>query len=376
MKQIISSTRGSKSVTMVPPSSSFSRRPLLSALLLLPAMIPAGGSFAPAATFVAFPTTTTTTANDGNGGDEDIIAMAASTRMRRRRQQQLRAATTKGIDEGAGRRRAAKQRAPQNMYSGLELWLDLRGTSLTPKTALELWDLEEHRCSNDYSDGFTNAPFVKCLVSSTEASFASPSQNSDDEINQNIDVLLIAEGPDDDDMAFIFQQSDPSTKSSPASVCIGRLLSLQASSYMPILPDPLPAMEIASNGQWIVLDTDGWKRIEEEERLRMALPLLELISSSASRSSGGGGIGLTCHTNNEVVKAVMFIQSMTNGGGSDGRQVRTKTLKSGIVILEDDTGIALPSSIQSTTHHFAIVVPYDIELLRTAKLLFADKEIE
>jgi hypothetical protein len=135
-------------------------------------------------------------------------------------------------------------------------------------------------------------------------------------------------------------------------------------------------MEIASNGQWIVLDTEGWKRIEEEERLRMALPLLELISSSASRSSGGGGIGLTCHTNNEVVKAVMFIQSMTNGGGSDGRQVRTKTLKSGIVILEDDTGIALPSSIQSTTHHFAIVVPYDIELLRTAKLLFADKEIE
>ena len=263
-----------------------------------------------------------------------------------------------------------------NKYSGLELWLDLRGTSLTPKTALELWDLEEHRCSNDYSEGFTNAPFVKCLVSSTEASVASPSQNSEDEINQNIDVLLIAEGPDDDDMAFIFQQSDSSTKSSPASVRIGRLLSLQASSSMPILPDPLPAMEIASNGQWIVLDTDGWKRIEEEERLRMALPLLELISSSASRSSGGGGIGLTCHTNNEVVKAVMFIQSMTNGGGSDGRQVRTKTLKSGIVILEDDTVIALPSSIQSATHHFAIVVPYDIELLRTAKLLFADKEIE
>ena len=263
-----------------------------------------------------------------------------------------------------------------NKYSGLELWLDLRGTSLTPKTALELWDLEEH--SNFCADGFTNAPFVKCLLSSTESSFASPSQNSDDEINLNIDVLLIAEGPDDDDMAFIFQQLNPSTKSSKASVCIGRLLSLQASSSMPILPDPLPAMEIASNGQWIILDTDDWKKIEEEERLRMALALLELISSSASKSSGGGGIGLTCHTNNEVVKAVMFIQSMTNGGGSDGRQVRTKTLKSGIVILEDDTTItpALTSPLQSTTHHFAVVVPYDIELLRTAKLLFADKEIE
>ena len=42
----------------------------------------------------------------------------------------------------------------------LQLWIDLRGTSLTPKTALELWSLED--------DNNNNAPFTKCLVSSIE----------------------------------------------------------------------------------------------------------------------------------------------------------------------------------------------------------------
>jgi hypothetical protein len=253
---------------------------------------------------------------------------------------------------------------------GLELWLDLRGTSLSPKTALELWDLEEHRGGESLSDRSPDAPFVKCLVSSADTTFASPSQNSDNEIDQNIDVLLVTEGGDDEGMRFIVQQLDQSN----VSICIGRLLSVQASSSMPILPDPLPAMEVASNGQWIVIDTNGWKKIDEGERLRMALPLFELISTSAAKSSCGGGIGLTCHTNNEVVKAVMFIQSMTNCGGSNGIQMRTKTLLSGIVVPDDDTPTTRASTNPSTTRRFAIVVPYEMELLRTAKLLFADKE--
>ncbi|KAL3807067.1 hypothetical protein ACHAXA_006659 [Cyclostephanos tholiformis] len=249
---------------------------------------------------------------------------------------------------------------------GLELWLDLRGTSLSPRTALELWDMEERQGGESCSDRSPDAPFVKCLISSAETSFASPSQNSVDEFTQNIEVLLVAEGRDDEDMRFILQQADPSK----TSMCIGRLLSVQASSSKPILPDPLPFMEVASNGQWIVIDTDGWKKIEEEERLRMALPLFGLLSTS----SRGGGIGLTCHTKNEVVKTVMFIQSMTNGGGSNGRQMRTITLESGIIIPENDTPITSASANPTMTPLFAIVVPYDMELIRTAKLLFADKE--
>lgn len=259
-------------------------------------------------------------------------------------------------------------------YSGLELWLDLRGSSLTPKTALQLWAMEGQK-ENMYAP-----PFVKCLVSSMEMSYSSPSLDRYDDI----DVLIVEERmDDDDDMQYITQQQlyDPSPSSSSSNYCLGRILNLHASSSSkPMLPDPLLAMEHASNGQWIIIDTDGWKKIEADERLRMSLPLLELIASSSAATAAStkkcagnnrGGIGLTCHTNNEVVKTIMFIQSMMAGGGGDGRQVRTKTLTSGIVIPDEDN-TSIPSAganDESTTHHFAIVVPYDIELLRTAQLL-------
>jgi hypothetical protein len=258
-------------------------------------------------------------------------------------------------------------------YSGLELWLDLRGTSLTPKTALQLWAMEGQKENVIYAP-----PFVKCLVSSMEMSYSSPSLD----IYDDIDVLIVEERmDDDDDMQYIVQQQTCNPSPSSSNYCIGRMLNLQvSSSSKPILPNPLPAMEHASNGQWIIIDTDGWKKIEADERLRMALPLLELIASSSAAtaasttkcaSNNRGGIGLTCHTNNEVVKTIMFIQSMLAGGGGDGRQVRTKTLTSGIVIPDEDN-TSIPSAganDESTTHHFAIVVPYDIELLRTAQLL-------
>ena len=78
---------------------------------------------------------------------------------------------------------------------------------------------------------------------------------------------------------------------------------------------------------------------------------------------------MTFHTNNEIVNTIMFIQSMTAGGGGDGQQVRAKTLNSGIVIPEDDRSITSAGINESTMHHFSIVVPYDIELLITAQLL-------
>lgn len=251
-----------------------------------------------------------------------------------------------------------------NNNGALELWLDLRGTSLTPKTALELWDLEVDQNSHqkqqlegdEIMDSLPKAPFVKCLVSSKGGT----SLQNDNEIDQNIDVLLVAQSNDDNDMMSIFQQTNQS---------FGRLLSLKASSSMPILPDPLPAMEVASKGQWVILDTDGWKKIEEEERVSMVLPLMELICSGASKS--GGGIGLTCHTKNEVVKAAMFIQSLVgNASGNVGGNARTKTLASGIVIPDENDGAASSSA----KHHFAIIVPFDMQLIRTAKLLIADKE--
>jgi len=235
----------------------------------------------------------------------------------------------------------------QSCENNLQLWIDLRGTSLTPKTALELWSFEDD----------SNAPFTKCLVSSIE-------KNAKDTSNNKLDILLVEGG---DDMPIISQQREH----------IGRILSLQTSSTtMPILPnDPLSAIDIVSKGQWLLIDTNEWKKVEEDERISMVLPLIDLISSGFTNdTSNGGGIGITCHTNNEVVKMAMYIQSMMNASGGSNN-TKTKTLDSGIIVpdtadnasLSDDTNYHSPMK-----RKFAIIVPFDMELLRTAKLLFTD----
>ena len=236
----------------------------------------------------------------------------------------------------------------QSSEKNLQLWIDLRGTSLTPNTALELWSLEDDN----------NAPFTKCLVSSIE-------KNAKDTSN-NLDILLVEDSDTTDDMPIIISQQKEH---------IGRILSLQTSSTsMPILPnDPLSAIDIVSKGQWLLIDTNQWKKVEEDERMSMILPLVDLISSGFTNDTNDGGIGITCHTNNEVVKIAMYIQSMMNAsGGSDN--TKTRTLDSGIVVPDSDN----ESLSDDDTNHgpmkqkFAIIVPFDMELLRTAKLLFTD----
>jgi len=273
---------------------------------------------------------------------------------------------------------------------GTELWLDLRGTSLTPRSALELWHVQERQI-NDHKQQAENdakAPFVKCLVSSNENArkAAPPRSNNKDE--QTPGVLFVAEN-DGEEMEPIFLQQTASTADKPI---FGRVLSVQSSSSTPILPDPFPAMEVLSEGQWVVLDTNGWEKASEEDRMAMALPLLELLSGSALSSGGDGtsgestgGIGLTCHTKKEVVQAAMFVRSIANvvGGGMGGRRrnARTKTLDSGIVIPDDDddeeAGVTLASGSNALqrndgANNFAIIVPYDFELLQAAQLLCGD----
>lgn len=250
--------------------------------------------------------------------------------------------------------------------NGVEIWLDLRGTSLSPSTALELWEIEQQQ------DGVTAVPFAKFLVSPPSDSSNNNNNNSQKswQSNNNRMNVLVASGNDQ-----IIMESSQKTSS------WGKILPLESSAQsIPILPDPLPAMDIISQGKWIILDTTrGWKKVEEEERLSFLLPLAELISSGAIPSTGGegndgGGIGLTCHTKNEVVKVAMWIQSITNNRSSTGQKsVRTKTLENGLVIPDNDD---LDASDElkfgrkdSQGLQYAIVVPYDVGLLKTASML-------
>lgn len=256
----------------------------------------------------------------------------------------------------------------ENNHNGVEIWLDLRGTSLSPSTALELWELEQN---DDYTNNIyekLTVPFTKCLISNDNI-------NTEKELNAQhdnpIQVLV--------DHSRGTQQQQQSW---------GQTLQLQINpqSSLPILPDPLPAMELVSQGQFVLLDTTaGWKKVEEEERLSYLLPLAELISSGALPAAGGGaagGIGFTCLTRNEVVKVAMWIQSVTNNTHGDGgtiQNVRVKTLDNGLVIpdynnddvtadLQQMSGTSRQAGIQ-----YAIVVPYDVGLIKTASMLLRNE---
>eukprot|EP00984_Skeletonema_dohrnii_P016793 scaffold7514_cov112-Skeletonema_dohrnii-CCMP3373.AAC.6 len=271
---------------------------------------------------------------------------------------------------------------PNNDNNAVEIWLDLRETTLSPSTALELWDLEctDANYNNDDDGGGltkSGAPFTKCLVSPSDKSNSNGEKQM--QLQNNIQVLV--------DYGTNNQNEQTTESTSPW----GKVLPLQTNTQsMPILPDPLPAMETISQGQYIVLDTTkGWKKVEEEQRLSYLLPLAELISSGATTggengSSGSGGIGFTCLTKNEVVKVAMWIQSITNnnrsGDGGGGQNVRVKTLENGLVIPDYDNDDDVMSDLQKqfgssrqARLQYAIVVPYDVGLLKTASMLLLNE---
>ncbi|KAK1748303.1 hypothetical protein QTG54_000242 [Skeletonema marinoi] len=267
-----------------------------------------------------------------------------------------------------------------NDNNAVEIWLDLRG-SISPSTALELWDLEctDANYNNDGDGGGkkSGAPFTKCLVSPSDKSNSKSEKQM--QLQNNIQVLV--------DNGTNNNHNEQTTESTSSSW--GKVLPLQTNTQsMPILPDPLPAMEIISQGQYIILDTTkGWKKVEEEQRLSYLLPLAELISSGATtggeNGGGSGGIGFTCLTKNEVVKVAMWIQSITNnnrsGDGGGGQNVRVKTLENGLVIPDyddDDVTSDLQKQFGSSRQarlQYAIVVPYDVGLLKTASMLLLNE---
>ena len=267
----------------------------------------------------------------------------------------------------------------------VEIWLDLRGTSITPKTALELWELDEQMQQQSNSNKArkeTKPPFMRCLVSSISKQSDSSSLVTPP-ANNPLDVLMV--GQEEAGGMRIITQTQKSSSS------FGSMISLQpspASASIPILPDPLPLIDLASQGLNVLLDTKGWKKVAEEKRLSMLLPLIELITSSTATNADGGIVGWTCFSNSEIVETAMWIQSMGNGskGSRGGNTLRTKTLDSGILIpdLDDIESFALDSTVidEDSTEQkrdeckFAIIVPYDVALLRAAMMLLGDSSYD
>jgi hypothetical protein len=237
--------------------------------------------------------------------------------------------------------------------SKIEVWLDLRGTSITPKMALELWQTEMQDMQHDIL--FTQVPFTKCLVSYDERDSSKLSRNV------FVEVMMVDENGD----------SFGSTSLEHSAIS-GKIVKLEASSthFMPVLPDPLPLMDQYSQGGWILLDTCAWRKIDETEKFGSLFPLVELITSMEQGSNGK--TGWTCYTKSEVTKSAMWIQCQDMKGTLE---MSTKTLDSGIIIPGnlDDTA---SSSSNNVDTKYVIIVPYDVGLLKTAMSFMMDNDTD
>jgi hypothetical protein len=233
----------------------------------------------------------------------------------------------------------------------IEFWLDLRGTSITPKTALELWDAEAQDANKKDANPSFSPPFSKFLVSFNDKQPTDSTQGN---------VMMVEE----DGESF----NSISTKQ-PFS--FGSIVHLEASqsTSMPILPDPLPLIDKYSSGESTMLDTNAWRKAHEDEKLGLLFPLVELITSMPQHLNNNQRIlGWTCCSESEIIKSAMWIQCRGGRGGSEGR---TKTLESGIVIVDED-GVNESGLGNGCSTRFVILIPYDVGLLKTAASLLQD----
>jgi len=234
--------------------------------------------------------------------------------------------------------------------SKMEVWLDLRGTSITPKAALELWRAEvqnDMQLERDVTS--TPIPFTTCLISS-DAQYSSTPE---------VDVMIV-----DKDGVLI----RPVSSAEQPTTSIGQVVTLDSSqNHMPTLPDPLPLIDKYSNGEWILLDTNAWKKISEDKKLAALFPVAELIICM-DPSGKGGRIGWTCHTKSEVTKSAMWVQSQEKRGSSG--IMSAKTLASGIMIPGENTNMP-----NSGSTDFIIVIPYDVGLLNAVSSFIHDDDV-
>lgn len=236
-----------------------------------------------------------------------------------------------------------------SVSSKIEVWLDLRGTSITPETALEFWRAEVQDMQIDWCHA-QQVPFTKCLISYDEQELPKNEMN----------VLMV----DTHGNSF-------SAVSDKQSASIGDIVRLEPfqSNSMPTLPDPLPLIDKLSNGKWLLLDTKAWKKIDTSEKLDLLFPLVELVTPM--KQSGESVIGWTCHSKSEVIRSAMWARAYHQSSLS---QRSTKTIASGIIIPDDTQPENTLGMARNDRTKFVILIPYDLGMLKTALSFIEDND--
>ena len=232
--------------------------------------------------------------------------------------------------------------------SPMELWLDLRGTAITPKMALS--KLKEE----------SPFPVNKVIVSLSGAHRA---------------VQFWEAG--DPEMMVVDENDNSLCDARDPSIQYGIVVAVDGESFV----DPIPALETMSNGGWVLVDPGGgaYKTKERHEAISNLVDFiagglslgseyfsLELnttgtVAEDSPFVSDKGGIAIICQTKADLMQAANALRSIDSGA--------LTATESGILLKCDPTesSSSLTESIQS-----ALVLPFDTPLWKAAILVLPE----
>lgn len=285
----------------------------------------------------------------------------------------------------------------QEIYGNdVELWLDLRDTSMPPLAALlhltnDLWD--------EYIPP-SNKSFIVDKVIMNKNHFQNLSQlvsdireEFEDEIGlvvveNEVEIPIIGQDDNGSDSALysdnklIFEINELELMI-PLGKCIE--ISKDRDGVVNSNINPMPILEIVSDRKWVVLDSE--EDVDKNSICSLVEFLVNGVKTFGNFSLGGedevslassdlsnpnGGIGIACNDEGNVVEMAALLRSL---GGN-----KIETTDSGIIFQSSSDNIRIyqggeeDQSSSTTGLGYAIVMPFDAMLWKTASFLFGSSE--
>ncbi len=259
-----------------------------------------------------------------------------------------------------------------------ELWLDLRDTKMSPQVALS-------HLTNDLWDEF-HAPSGKSFLVDrvlidasklSEGEIQSVCDEVNDEYEDEIKILFQKDG----DIYTLDNGSnelgDRGDDTSFAERGKEFLMFDKETRVICAYSEPLPALEVTSAGKWLILNSKDMEgEVQRKESIQSLVELcsggllptfdMHTLENKNNNDDGGnlvqGGIAIDCTTNAHVLEACSLIKSIL------GNSKDYITTDSGI-LFESNSGLEHCSSIGRGGIDYAVLIPLDALLWKTASFL-------
>lgn len=236
----------------------------------------------------------------------------------------------------------------KSVSSGVELWLDLRRSSVPPQAALmylsnDLWD--------EYLVPENKTFLVDKVVMNGNSDLSSVIRDVNEEFEDEIGMIV-----SESDQLFEVQQ-EVATR-----VSIGKVfpVSENGKGGVNLNENPLPILETITDGKWSIIDdeTQGSENTKSAIRsiVEFASNGLDGFSAGSKHSRAGvGGIAVSCNSDGDILNMCALVESLEG------------------TFSETDSGILVKTeNIPSPKHclKYAILIPFDASLWKTASFVF------